>query len=242
MAAPRPAWRASSSAFTAIRRAWKTRVAGQLLGGLDRSGPPGSHDGPRDAAGLGFLAVAPEQGGELTRVQGRQDLGGRRAAARVEAHVERPAGPEAEAAGSVGQLLARQAKIEVQAVHRREPGGRGDVGQLAKVRLAQHQAVAEALSEATIHSGDGRPVGVETQEAAIRIGRLQDPLGVPTAADGRVDLKAAGSRCEHRHDLVHQHRQVPFLHLSSTVIDRIPSGPWKRMWFARRPSADERLP
>ena len=31
---------------------------------------------------------------------------------------------------------------------------------------------------------------------------------MPTAADRGVDLKAAGSRREHRHDLLHQHRQV----------------------------------
>ena len=53
---------------------------------------------------------------------------------------------------------------------------------------------------------------------------------MPTAADRGVDLKAAGSRREHRHDLLRQHRQVPFLHLSSTTGRRIPSGSWKRMW------------
>ena len=53
------------------------------------------------------------------------------------------------------------------------------------------------------------------EEAAIRSGRLQDPLGVPTAADGGVDLKAARTRGEHRHDLLHQHRQVPFLRSST---------------------------
>jgi hypothetical protein len=58
----------------------------------------------------------------------------------------------------------------------------------------------------------------------------QDPLGVPTAADRGIDLKASGAWLEHRKDLLRQHRQVPFLHLSSTVVGRIPSGPWKRMW------------
>ena len=36
---------------------------------------------------------------------------------------------------------------------------------------------------------------------------------MPTAADGGVDLKAAGARREHLDDLVRQHRQVPILHL-----------------------------
>ena len=78
-------------------------------------------------------------------------------------------------------------------------------------------------------SGDGRPIGVETEEAAIRVGRLQDPFGVPTAAQGGIDLKAARGRREHRHDLLRQHRQVRCLHLSSIQNERIPNGPWKRM-------------
>jgi hypothetical protein len=38
---------------------------------------------------------------------------------------------------------------------------------------------------------------------------------VPTAAQGGVDVKAAWRRGEHLEDLLHQHRQVPFVHLSS---------------------------
>jgi hypothetical protein len=38
---------------------------------------------------------------------------------------------------------------------------------------------------------------------------------VPTAAQGGVDVKAAGGRGEHLDDLIHQHRQVPSVHLSS---------------------------
>jgi hypothetical protein len=94
--------------------------------------------------------------------------------------------------------------------------------------MAKHETIAEP-DEALTNPGDGRPVSVETEEAAIRVRRLQDPLGVPTAADRGVDLEAAGCGREHRDDLLSQHRQVPFLHLSSTVVDRIPSGPWKRM-------------
>ena len=40
---------------------------------------------------------------------------------------------------------------------------------------------------------------------------------MPTAAEGRVDLEAAPGRREHRHDLRRHHRDVPVLHLSSTV-------------------------
>jgi hypothetical protein len=52
---------------------------------------------------------------------------------------------------------------------------------------------------------------------------------VPTATDGAVDVEAAGARGEHLHDLLREHRPVPFLHVFSTIDVRIPSGPWKRM-------------
>ena len=42
---------------------------------------------------------------------------------------------------------------------------------------------------------------------------------MPTAAECRVDLEAAGRRGEHRHDLFHQDRQMPILHLSSDSTD-----------------------
>jgi hypothetical protein len=45
-------------------------------------------------------------------------------------------------------------------------------------------------------------------------------------------VEASRSRGEHRQDLVGQHRDVPYLHLSSNLVDRIPSGPWKRMWWS----------
>ena len=116
----------------------------------------------------------------------------------------------------VGQLEARQPEVEQAAVDGVEAVVGRDGRELAEVRLAEDEAIAEPGPEAGVDPGDGRPIGVETEEAAIRVGRLQDPLGVPTAAEGRVDLEAAGSRREHRDDLLRQHRQVPFLHLSST--------------------------
>ena len=96
------------------------------------------------------------------------------------------------------------------AVDGAEAGRRGDLGQLTEVRLAKDESVAVARPETRLDTGDRCGVCIETQEAAIGIGRLQDPLGVPTAAQGGVDVKAAGSRREHLDDLVHQHRQVPF--------------------------------
>jgi hypothetical protein len=147
--------------------------------------------------------------------------------------------PEAEAPLAVGQLERREAEVEQHPVDRAEARGRRDGGKLAEIRSAQDQAVAEA-DEPRRDPVDRGLVGVQPQDAAIGAGGLQDPLGVPTAADRGVDLEAAGARGQGPEDLVRHHRQMPFLHLSSIGRLRIPSGPWKRVWCdvrspARRP-------
>jgi hypothetical protein len=45
-------------------------------------------------------------------------------------------------------------------------------------------------------------VGVDAEEPAARVGGLQDPAGVPSAADGRIDLEAARVRRESQDDLL----------------------------------------
>src|SRR5205814_953641 len=119
-----------------------------------------------------------------------------------------------EAPIDVAELEAGEPEVEQATIDRPEAGLRGHGAELSEVRLLQDEAIAEAL-EPRPHSRDGRRVGIETEETAIRIGGLQDPLGVPTAADSRVDLKAAGHWREHRNDLLRQHRPVPVLHLSA---------------------------
>jgi hypothetical protein len=80
-------------------------------------------------------------------------------------------------------LEARQPEVEEQPVNSPEPRRRRDRGQLPEVGLAEDEAIAEPI-EASSDSGDGRPVGVETEEAAIRVARLQDPLGIrPTTVE-----------------------------------------------------------
>src|SRR3990172_7159232 len=93
-------------------------------------------------------------------------------------------------AGWIRQLVARESEVEEDAIDLREPGGGGDRAHLAEVRLAKDDTVAESR-ESLSCSGDGRPVRVEPDQAAIRRGSLQDPLGMPTATNGRVDLEAA---------------------------------------------------
>ena len=243
-----------------MRSAWKTRVAGCVrrgcrgFGGTTRStsaasssavaigrDAPGVDDRPGDARRLGLLAVAPEERGQLGRVERGEQVRGGDAAGRVEAHVERAAGAEAEAALAVGQLEARQAEVEQAAVDGAEAAVGRDLGQLAEVRLAQDEPVAEARPESRLDPGDRRRIGIEAEEAAIGVGGLQDPLGVPTAAQGGIDVKAAGSGREHLDDLLHQHRQVPFVHLSSIRTNRIPSGSWKRIWSELDPQPFEGL-
>ena len=38
-------------------------------------------------------------------------------------------------------------------------------------------------------------VGIQSEQPAIGVGGLQDPEGVPSAADGRIYLEAARSGC-----------------------------------------------
>ena len=128
----------------------------------------------------------------------------------------------------VGELERAQAEVQEDAVDGPEAGLRRDLAEGPEVRLPQDEPVAEP-GEPLPHPRDRGGVGVEPEDAAVRAGGFQDPLGVPTAADGAVDVEAAGARGEHLDDLLREHRPVPFLHVISTIDERIPSGPWKRM-------------
>ncbi len=77
-----------------------------------------------------------------------------------------------------------------------------------EVRLTEDQPVAEG-GQALRDPVDRGLVGVQPEDAAVGLGGLQDPLGVPTAADRRVDLETAGGRRERPKDLDRHHRQVP---------------------------------
>src|SRR5206468_9112011 len=111
-----PGGRMDAPANTWVDRHGPFDDRGELLRRLDRRGAARVDDGSGDAARVRFLAVAPEQGGELARVEGGDELGGGHAATSIEPHVERPARPEPEAPGPVGELAAREAAIEEQAV------------------------------------------------------------------------------------------------------------------------------
>ncbi len=109
-----------------------------------------------------------------------------------------------------------------------KPASGASVPSSRKFACRRTSAIAEP-GEPLPDPRDRAGIGVEPEDAAVRAGGLQDPLGVPTAADGAIDMEAAGARGEHLHDLLREHRSVPFFHVLSTIDVRIPSGPWKRM-------------
>ena len=74
-----------------------------------------------------------------------------------------------------------------------KPAAGATVGELPEVRLAQDQAIAEAITEARADTGDRAGSASRPSNRPSGVG-FQDPLGVPTAAEGRVDLEAAGRR------------------------------------------------
>src|SRR5439155_18524798 len=171
----------------------------QLLGGADRGAPARFDEAGRDPARERLLAVAPEQRGQLVLVKRRQQLERRHAAARVEAHVERATRPDPEATFRVGELEARQPEVEEAAIDRVEALLGRYRCELAEFRLAEAESITEPWAETGPDPGDGRLVGVETEEAAIRIGGLDDAFGVAPAAQRGVDLATARRGREHRH-------------------------------------------
>ena len=211
-----------------MRRAWKVRVAGCVRrrprgAGTARSTSAASwsavsigrvpalrNDGAGDASREGLLAVRPQDARQVALVEVTEEVGRRAAAAGVETQVERPAGAEAEAAVVVGQLEGAQAEVEEDAIDGSEAGRRGDLVELLEVRLPQRRPLAERR-QADLASGDGRLIGIQSEQAAIRRIRLQDPDGVPSTAERGIDLELARERRESHQDLLHHHGPVPYV-------------------------------
>ena len=198
-----------------VRRRHPLDQGRKLLSRLHWADSPGIHDGTGDTWRLRFLAVSAEERRQLVCVERCQQFGRRDATGRIETHVERSTGPNPEATLTVGQLKTRQPKIEQAPVNQTESGVASGRRQLPEVRLAEDESVTVANRQPLPDPTDRGRVGVEPKESSIWVGGFQDPLGVPTAAQGGIDVKAAMGRGEHREDLFHQHRQVPFVHHSS---------------------------
>ena len=134
-AAARPRASSPSSSLTAMRSAWKLRVAGCGWPGFGRGSRrsirPASwsvvakgalaavgDDGAGDAAGRALLAVLEENVGERRLGQAVDEVGGR-GAGLAHPHVERAVLLEGEAAGGLVELHRGDADVEHDAVERR---------------------------------------------------------------------------------------------------------------------------
>ena len=141
---------------------------------------PGRDDRLGDPPRGRLLAVLAEQRGELVGRQRREQLRRRHAAAGVEAHVQRAAGAEPEAAVAVGELERRQPEVEQHPVDRRRSP------RPARPRPAPGSSPAQ-----------DQPVA-EPREPVARPGR-SPPGPRPGPARGRRGWRPPGSaRCAHR--------------------------------------------
>jgi hypothetical protein len=183
---------------------------GQLIGRLDRRSLALRDDGPGDAPRKGLLTIRPQDARKFALVEITEEVRGRATATGVEAQVERPAGAEAEAPVVIGELEGAQSEVEEDAVDGLEAGGRGDLVELFEVRLSKRYPLAERR-QADLASGDGRLIGIQSEQAAIRRIRLQDPDGVPSTAERGIDLELARERRESHQDLLHHHGPVPYV-------------------------------
>ena len=77
--------------------------------------------------------------------------------------------------------------------------------------MANDRPLPEAGQDAG-RLADGRRIGIEAEEAAVRRHGLQEPLGVPTATDRAVRDGAAGTEGQRGENLVDEDRQMPFSH------------------------------
>ena len=87
----------------APRRHDRANELGELAGSFDGLVAAARDDGPGDAAGVAFLAVAADDVGERRLIGTVDDVAGRGAGGR-HAHVERPVGLERKAAGRIIKL------------------------------------------------------------------------------------------------------------------------------------------
>ena len=75
-----------------------------------------------------------------------------------------------------------------------EAGLARDLADRLEVGVPEHDAVADTRPVARRDPLDRAWVGVDAQQPTVGAGGLQDPEGVPSAADGRIDLEAARAR------------------------------------------------
>ena len=148
----------------------------------------------------------------------------------VEAHVERAAGAEAEAA--VRSASWKLTRARGRTARRRRRRSRRP----APPRRARGSSPGAGPGGRRTREADRRrwrwpPASASrprTRPSGLAASRIRSVCPPPPTVASIWRLPGAGARVSMTSSGMH--RQVPFLHHSSTAGRRIPSGPWKRMW------------
>ena len=178
-------------------------------GGRERFGDAVLDDGAGDRAGEPFLAVLPQDPGQVVDVVGVEDVGRGGAVRLVHAHVERGVDAVGEAAVLLVELKGRDAEVEEGGVHGPQPERRHDRGELVVHRVDQREPV-RIRREALPREVECLLVAVDPDEAGLGAA-LEDALGVATHPQGAVDAdgpRLGESRLEQLDDPVAQDGSV----------------------------------
>ena len=212
-----------SSSLTAIRNAWKTRVAGSIRSppgvcGTERrtnsansvevsSGlfPPATHDRLRDASGVALLAVAGKQLLQVFHAQSVDEASGWLARERIETQVERPFRGKAESSLGVGQLVARQSQVEHDAFDDGNLKLFQDLGQIAKVRMDRSNGKP---GKVLLRGADRLRITIEAEHQALLADCRRQGPRVAASAQGSIDERLPGARRQPRDHLVQQDGHV----------------------------------
>ena len=164
-------------------------------GVTELTAPLGLEHRTRDAPGARLLAVFAQHAFQLGFVDAMEPLRDARAAAAIHAHVERARAREAEATIRLVELERRDAEIEEDTVDRVPADGLENFADVRVRAGADRRARAEAR-ETTRGALARGLVPVDTEELAVRRGRVEDRFRVSRAAERAVDVAAAGARRE----------------------------------------------
>ena len=170
--------------------------------GRGRERPP-PHDGTRDAPREPLAAVLEQDARQLGLVRSVHEFGGRLAARRVEAHVERLVVLEAETALRFVQLIGGHAEVEE---HRARPAHAmrgGHACEVAEVGALERHAIAKRR-QADTSARERLGIGVDPEQPHVGATRLQYCLSVTTHPHRPVDHPAPAPRSQDERDLVHE--------------------------------------
>ena len=210
-----------SSSLTAMRSAWKTRVAGCRPPGSARTSPATRSascargldaalaaffdDGAGDGPGPPLLAVMKEDVGQL-RLGGLVDEVGGAPPVPLHAHVERPVAAEREAALGLVELHRRHADVENDAVDALEAGSRGDRVERAEAAGHENEPALRGRRE----RGAGRHgvgIAIDGDHAVGGVG-VEKGRRIAAGPEGAVDEDAAARDLQRLADLRQEHGHV----------------------------------